>query len=62
MEIGYSSRKGKMMNELMKTVLCKAQRDFIEGKLSPKDMEKILMEQKADKAYITLNQSAYSCN
>ena len=51
-----------MMNELMKTVLCKAQRDFIEGKLSPKDMEKILMEQKADKAYITLNQSAYSCN
>lgn len=61
-EIGYSSRKGKMMKELMKTVLCKAQRDFIEGKLSPKYMEKILMEQKADKAYITFNQSAYITN
>ena len=59
-EAGYSSSKGKMMNELMKTVLCKAQRDFIEGKMTKKELENIMMQQKANKTYIAMNQSAYA--
>ena len=46
----------------MKTVLCKAQRDFIEGKMSKEDLEKIVLEQKANKTYIAFNQSVYAAN
>ena len=41
----------------MKTVLCKAQRDFIGGKMSKPELEKIILEQKSNKTYIAFNQS-----
>ena len=49
----YSSQRGKMLQEKLKTELCQAQQDFQNNKISQKTFQDILKRQKAQHAHIT---------
>lgn len=59
-ERGYSSTRGKMLNELIKAILCKARKDFQDGIISQQEMMEILKRQQETQAYIAFNQSVFS--
>ena len=51
-DAGYSSQRGKMLQEKLKTELCQAQQDFQSQKISQKTWEEILKRQKAQHFHI----------
>ena len=56
----YSSQRGKMLQEKLKTELCQAQQDFQNNKISQKTFQDILKRQKAQHAHITFLHQAFT--
>ena len=59
-DAGYSSQRGKMLQEKLKTELCQAQQDFQSQKISQKTLEDILKRQKTQHTYINFLHQTFS--
>ena len=58
-DTGYSSLRGKLLNELMKTKVFMAQKQFLKGKIDKEMLDQILMQQRANQNYLTFHHNLY---
>jgi hypothetical protein len=58
-ETGYTTWRGKMLTELIKTKVFMAKRDFSKGLIPRKKLQKVLAEEHVLQSYITFNHAAY---
>ena len=58
-DTGYSSLRGKLLNELIKTKVFMAQRDFMKGKITKDQLDAQLTQQRAKQNYLTFHQNLF---
>ena len=58
-DTGYSSLRGKLLSELIKTKVFMAQRDFMKGKITKDQLDAQLTQQRAKQNYLTFHQNLF---